>query len=100
MFINKNFLASTKKRKKFECEICGRTFLHYGRYEVHKTFHTNVKYRCGESTCNLKAETKEEIEQHQAETGHKEITVVENVEGYVSKYSCLCSTIFNLQIFF
>lgn len=76
--------APVKKRKKYDCEICGRTFLHYGRYEVHKTFHNNVKYHCGEYTCNLKTDSKDEIEKHQAETGHKEITVIENLENYVS----------------
>lgn len=38
----------TKKRKKYDCEICGREFLHYGRYEVHKTFDKNIKYKCNE----------------------------------------------------
>lgn len=80
----KNIAAPVKKRRKYECEICGRMFLHHGRYEVHKTFHNNIKYQCGEKTCNLKKESKQDMEQHQIETGHKEITVIENVENYVS----------------
>lgn len=78
-----------KKRKRYECGICGRTFLHQGRYEIHKTFHNDIKYLCGERTCNLKSVSKEEIEEHQAETGHKEITIVENLESYVSVLSVL-----------
>lgn len=80
-----NVSAPVKRRRKFECEICGKTFLHYGRYEVHKTFHNNVRYQCSEASCNLTG-SKEEIEQHHRETDHKEVTLVENVENYVSMH--------------
>lgn len=51
---------------------------------MHKSFHKNVKYQCGEETCLLKADSKHEIEQHQKESGHSVITVVESMDNYVS----------------
>nr|CAD7454435.1 unnamed protein product [Timema tahoe] len=58
-----------KRRKvRFECEICGRGFLHKGRYKIHKTYHKGVKFEC--SSCNKRFVNRELFESHQKTTGH------------------------------
>ncbi|KAF5298443.1 hypothetical protein FQR65_LT01222 [Abscondita terminalis] len=73
------------KRKKYECEICGREFLHHGRYEAHKTFHKNIKYQCCTNECGMEHENKAIIEKHQRETGHTGILFFECIHDYGSK---------------
>lgn len=78
-----------KKKRKFECEICGRVFLHAGRLEVHKSFHKNLRYQCNGDDCPIETETKQALETHQQETGHIGTTLIECLD-----YVC----IFNLSI--
>lgn len=83
------------KKKKYECEICGREFLHYGRYEVHKSFHKGIKYKCNEDECEFEDQKKATIEEHQKETGHTGISSIETLDNYVS--SMVCYFCFNLE---
>lgn len=75
--------GQTKRRRKYQCEICGREFLHHGRYEVHKKMH-EVKYNCTQKNCDFVTDNKEAMEEHQQETGHSVHTVSEKVNKYVS----------------
>ncbi|KAK5646668.1 hypothetical protein RI129_005132 [Pyrocoelia pectoralis] len=72
-------------KKKYECKICGREFQHYGRYEMHKNFHRNIKYQCCAADCNLKDSSKSVIEEHQKETGHSGIVFFECIDNYGAK---------------
>lgn len=72
-----------KKKRKYECEVCGRVFLHAGRLEVHKSFHKNIKYQCHDENCSVETENQQDLETHQKETGHKGTTLIESLD-YVS----------------
>lgn len=80
-------IASTKKKRKFECEICGRAFLHAGRLELHKSFHRNVKYQCNTEGCLVESEDREILENHHKDTGHIGTTLIESLDyvSFVSK---------------
>ncbi|XP_025835234.1 zinc finger protein 436-like [Agrilus planipennis] len=58
----------SRRRKKHECEICGKEFLYYGRYENHKSLHENGKFQC--NSCIFRASNKISIERHHKVTGH------------------------------
>nr|CAD7409572.1 unnamed protein product [Timema poppensis] len=67
-----------KRRKvRFECEICGRGFLHKGRYKIHKTYHKGVKFEC--SSCNKRFVNRELFESHQKTTGHVGEGIIEGL---------------------
>ncbi|KAJ8921027.1 hypothetical protein NQ315_015823 [Exocentrus adspersus] len=69
-----------KNKKRYPCEICKREFLHFGRYKLHKKSH-KMKYVCQEEKCGTESLDKAVVEQHQSETGHTGINVVEIVES-------------------
>ncbi|KAF5295437.1 hypothetical protein FQA39_LY13098 [Lamprigera yunnana] len=73
------------KRKKYTCEICRREFLHNGRYEAHKSFHKNMKYKCSNSECTFEDVAESVIEEHQKESGHSGILFYECINDYGSK---------------
>lgn len=52
---------------------------------MHKNFHKNVRYKCCETGCNVEADTKLHIEEHQAQVGHIGIAAIETLEEKVSK---------------
>ncbi|KAJ8983777.1 hypothetical protein NQ317_000337 [Molorchus minor] len=66
-------------KKRYQCEICKREFIHAGRYELHKKSH-KVEYACQEFDCGVENKTREELDKHQSETGHTGITVLEKVD--------------------
>lgn len=80
-------LVGSKKKKKYDCEICGRIFLHLGRLDIHKACHKNVKFRCSEENCDYEKDTKLAVEEHHRECGHSGITIIESLENYVSTYT-------------
>ncbi|XP_054284868.1 zinc finger protein 709-like [Macrosteles quadrilineatus] len=57
-----------RKKIRYQCEICGRGFLHHGRYVFHKSIHKGVKFQC--TTCQKRFSTKENFELHQKISGH------------------------------
>ncbi|XP_049774994.1 zinc finger protein 599-like [Schistocerca cancellata] len=67
-----------RRKSRFQCEICGRSFLHRRRYFLHKSFHKGVKYECTE--CQKRFSCKEYIELHQKQTGHTGEGIVEGLE--------------------
>ena len=68
--------------------MCGREFLHHGRYELHKKMH-ELEYKCSHDDCNFETDKKSSLEQHQQESGHSDFTVSEKVDKYVSfKFFC------------
>lgn len=78
-------VSAIKKKKRYECDICGRVFLHQGRLYFHRTLHKNIKYKCSFADCGTEEESKAALEVHQAETGHSGIVLLENIDNYVSK---------------
>uniref|UniRef100_A0A1B6CQM4 Protein krueppel n=2 Tax=Clastoptera arizonana TaxID=38151 RepID=A0A1B6CQM4_9HEMI len=79
--INKRHPKRMKRKKiRFICEVCGRGFLHQGRYLFHKSFHKGVKYEC--TTCHKRFSSKENFELHQKLVGHSgEAGIVEDANG-------------------
>lgn len=81
---NQYVLGYQKKRRKYQCDICGREFLHQGRCELHKKMH-DVNYSCAEKDCNFKSDKRSILEEHQTATGHKELLASENVDQIVNE---------------
>nr|XP_022911986.1 zinc finger protein 271-like [Onthophagus taurus] len=71
----KNSFVS-RKRKRYQCDICGRIFSHPSRLEVHKSFHKNENYMCAADDCNYQVETRLEIDNHHKETGHSGFSII------------------------
>ncbi|XP_063903188.1 zinc finger protein 271-like isoform X2 [Zophobas morio] len=71
----------SKRKRKYQCEMCGREFLHHGRYELHKKMH-ELEYKCSHDDCNFETDKKSSLEQHQQESGHSDFTVSEKVDKY------------------
>lgn len=72
---------SGSKRKKYVCEICSRSFLHYGRYLVHQTYHKGVKYECKQ--CSEVFLSKDGLNTHQWQTQHTGEGIIETIEDEV-----------------
>lgn len=70
-----------RRRKNFSCEICGRGFMHYGRYMVHKTFHKGVRYEC--TTCSELFNSRTELNEHQTLLNHAGEGIVESLNNEV-----------------
>lgn len=66
-----------RRRKKFTCEICGKGFMHYGRFMVHKSYHKGVKYEC--KMCSDIFGAKEELIEHQNVTNHTGEGIIETL---------------------
>ncbi|RZC14267.1 zinc finger protein 271-like, partial [Asbolus verrucosus] len=73
--------GQSKRRRKYQCEICGREFLHHGRYELHKKMH-DVEYGCAQENCDFETDKRSLLEQHHQETGHAGLIVTEKVDKY------------------
>ncbi|XP_075213479.1 uncharacterized protein LOC142319743 isoform X2 [Lycorma delicatula] len=67
-----------RKKVRFHCEICGRGFLHQGRYLFHKSFHMGVKFECEE--CKKRFTTKENFDLHQKVLGHSGEGIVKELD--------------------
>ncbi|XP_044267223.1 zinc finger protein 271-like isoform X2 [Tribolium madens] len=78
---NKSIAGQSKRRRKYQCDICGREFLHHGRYELHKKMH-DVEYNCTQDGCSFTTDKKSLLEQHQQESVHSGHTVSEKVDKY------------------
>ncbi|XP_017769673.1 PREDICTED: zinc finger protein 271-like [Nicrophorus vespilloides] len=74
--------SANKPKEKYECDICGREFLHQGRLEIHKSFHKNIKYQCGTENCAIEFETKSALEGHQQINNHSGTTLIESLANY------------------
>lgn len=75
-----------KRRIKYCCDICGKGFIHLGRYNVHRNYHhKKLKYEC--ENCQEKFDTKLELETHHKDkehTGEKIVeTLPDNTEIYI-----------------
>nr|XP_027215022.1 uncharacterized protein LOC113807903 [Penaeus vannamei] len=57
-----------KKKAKWSCNICGKGFLHKGRYLLHTRLHKQVILQC--EMCKDRFSTREDINIHQQDTGH------------------------------
>ncbi|XP_060517923.1 zinc finger protein 431-like isoform X2 [Cylas formicarius] len=79
IFRNKK-LNSKGSRRKFKCNICKKEFLHYGRYELHRKNH-KIKYVCKNTECNFESNRKEALVQHQSETGHSDMSIMEEAKS-------------------
>ncbi|GLV38931.1 crooked legs [Carabus blaptoides fortunei] len=71
-----------RRRKNFSCEICGRGFMHYGRYLVHKTFHKGVRYEC--TTCNVLFNSRIELNEHHTLLNHSGEGIVESLNNVIA----------------
>ncbi|KAJ8960897.1 hypothetical protein NQ318_020196 [Aromia moschata] len=72
------YFSKRKNRRKYQCEVCKREFLHVGRYELHKKSH-RIQYACQAPDCEVANEDRAEVDRHQAETGHAGISAVEKL---------------------
>ncbi|XP_039278854.1 zinc finger protein 264 [Nilaparvata lugens] len=67
-----------RRKPRFFCEICGRTFIHIGKFRYHKSFHTGIRYECVE--CKKRFSAKENFELHQKMTGHTGEDILKEIE--------------------
>ncbi|CAH1369186.1 zinc finger protein 271-like [Tenebrio molitor] len=73
--------GQSKRRRKYQCEICGREFLHHGRYELHKKMH-EVEYSCAHENCNFESDNRKTLDQHHKDAGHYGLVISEKVDKY------------------
>ncbi|XP_076064401.1 uncharacterized protein LOC143038755 isoform X2 [Oratosquilla oratoria] len=64
-----------RKKAKWVCEICGKGFLHKGRYANHMRLHKTVIYQC--EACKDKFSNREDLAIHQEETQHSGLGIIE-----------------------
>lgn len=70
-----------RQKHKYTCDICKREFKHLGRYELHKKSH-KIKYACQEKDCKFQNDNRGVILDHQKETEHVGISIVEQITEY------------------
>ncbi|XP_071520500.1 uncharacterized protein [Panulirus ornatus] len=76
-----------KKKAKWLCDICGKGFLHKGRYLLHTRLHKHVIYQC--DTCKDRFSTREDINIHQQATKHSGLGIIEiEKEGEQVEFKC------------
>ncbi|KAF7269233.1 hypothetical protein GWI33_017690 [Rhynchophorus ferrugineus] len=85
VYVNNRTRKHRQKRKsnsgvKYTCEICKKSFLHKGRYELHKKNH-KIKYVCQGECCNMEYEKKDDILEHQNETGHAGFSLMQDIRN-------------------
>ncbi|XP_032689441.1 zinc finger and SCAN domain-containing protein 2-like isoform X1 [Odontomachus brunneus] len=68
-----------RRKTKFTCQLCGRSFLQRSRFIVHKSFHKGVKYEC--TQCKKLFTSKDNLALHQKTTLHNTNSANENVEA-------------------
>uniref|UniRef100_A0A0N7ZBI9 Protein krueppel n=1 Tax=Scylla olivacea TaxID=85551 RepID=A0A0N7ZBI9_SCYOL len=76
-----------KKKAKWLCDLCGKGFLHKGRYLLHNRLHKQVILQC--DTCKDRFSTREDINIHQHNTQHTGLGIIE-VEKEDSKVEFKC----------
>ncbi|XP_050717886.1 zinc finger protein 184-like [Eriocheir sinensis] len=64
-----------KKKAKWLCDLCGKGFLHKGRYLLHNRLHKEVILQC--DTCKDRFSTREDINIHQLNTQHTGLGIIE-----------------------
>ncbi|CAH0556666.1 unnamed protein product [Brassicogethes aeneus] len=77
-------LSVIRKKKKYTCEACKKSFLHFARYKQHRQNH-NIYYTCAEQGCNEENTDKEIIIKHQSISDHKGINTIEKYEDLGKK---------------
>ncbi|KAK8733552.1 hypothetical protein OTU49_006354, partial [Cherax quadricarinatus] len=76
-----------KKKAKWLCDICGKGFLHKGRYLLHTRLHKQVILQC--ETCKDRFSTREDINIHQQHTEHTGLGIIEiEKEGEQVEFKC------------
>ncbi|XP_069999850.1 uncharacterized protein [Penaeus vannamei] len=76
-----------KKKAKWSCNICGKGFLHKGRYLLHTRLHKQVILQC--EMCKDRFSTREDINIHQQDTGHTGLGIIEvEKEGEQVEFKC------------
>uniref|UniRef100_A0A6V7I3C8 C2H2-type domain-containing protein n=1 Tax=Bracon brevicornis TaxID=1563983 RepID=A0A6V7I3C8_9HYME len=65
-----------RKKSKFTCHICGRGFAQRSRFVMHKSFHKDEAYECGE--CKKQFTSEENVKLHQEKTGHSGMLIIKN----------------------
>ncbi|XP_069187889.1 uncharacterized protein [Procambarus clarkii] len=76
-----------KKKAKWLCDICGKGFLHKGRYLLHTRLHKQVILQC--ETCKDRFSTREDINIHQQNTDHTGLGIIEiEKEGEQVEFKC------------
>ncbi|KAK3875244.1 hypothetical protein Pcinc_019844 [Petrolisthes cinctipes] len=64
-----------KKKARWLCDLCGKGFLHKGRYLLHNRLHKQVILQC--DTCKDRFSTREDINIHQQNTEHTGLGIIE-----------------------
>ncbi|XP_059609022.1 zinc finger protein ZFP2-like [Phlebotomus argentipes] len=75
-FHRKGRVARLKTR--FMCDVCSKTFSQELRFLSHRATHQNVRYECTE--CLEHFLKREELKEHQSDSGHKGQGIVESVK--------------------
>ncbi|XP_068247300.1 uncharacterized protein [Palaemon carinicauda] len=76
-----------KKKVKWSCDICGKGFLHKGRYVLHTRLHKQVILQC--AFCKDKFSTLEDLNIHQSSSDHKGLGIIEiENEGEKVDFKC------------
>uniref|UniRef100_A0A6A7FUX2 Zinc finger protein 287-like isoform X1 n=1 Tax=Hirondellea gigas TaxID=1518452 RepID=A0A6A7FUX2_9CRUS len=68
-----------RKKARFKCQICGNSFLRKGRYSHHMFLHGSVVVQCVQ--CKERFGDQEQLAQHQQQTQHQGIGIVELFNG-------------------
>lgn len=76
--------TKVKKKNKFICTYCGKSFIQRSKYIVHKSFHKTTKYQC--MRCEKQFSTKENLFLHQTTEAHAGERIIEiNDKENISK---------------
>ena len=72
---NEKVKRGPKRKARFKCHICEKTFLKEGRYLRHLHIHGKVIMHC--FVCKQKFEDQSQLQNHQKITGHKKVAIEE-----------------------
>ncbi|KAK7076532.1 hypothetical protein SK128_000862 [Halocaridina rubra] len=76
-----------KKKVRWTCDICGKGFLHKGRFLLHTRLHKQVVLQC--ETCKDRFSTREDLNIHQEDTKHTGLGIIE-IDNEDSKMEFKC----------